>query len=545
MEHANVGNKKWHGAPSSVALACRECKGLITPCIICALPITFVDDTIWVECGYCGAANPMHEHERRLLSLAPPLALTPSMVRRVMVAHIGQRQYTLALLSQFHQFQMDQDIITCSDQNKDVFAQEKLDDTDTVMEVILNTNLNDLPFVEYDGIIAVFNVSIDSNKVNWAQAKDTSGSEPLLKRMRITSENEGLATYNVIRHSESEASSMQMPDQLDAIIKSMHRADCTSREVDINKSSDKYGIGVEDKIKGQKLGLESNEVKVVSENTRCSKCGSSFIETDKFPLTSEGSFMRMETQLLALHSAESLSSDLHSSTSTYPICGSVHVSAIKVANEKICADQHNRICGSHQQFSHFSINVLRLAHSVLASDWKKWLMDGKLHIKEQLIDDVLSCIELFLQKRQVIFHSLAMVWKAMAAQAQSNLDSRAFLEHQLYISAGTLLKDIFIERLQERCNTFKKLLEPFTELLSQINVLLKFCFEQLRSHFKDPYLFPLQLESESKFNGVNCETETALQAVQTAVPLWLLIYHDVAHATVLWQIKSTANKKQF
>ncbi|KAH9327655.1 hypothetical protein KI387_007833, partial [Taxus chinensis] len=349
-----------------------------------------------------------------------------------MAAHIGRRQYTIALLSQFHQFQMAEDITTCSDQNKDGFAQEKLDDTDTSLKVIPNTNLCDLPFVEYDGIIAI---SVESNKFNQFEAKNTSEGEPLLKCMRITSENEGVATHNVRGHSGSEESCMQMLNQLDEI--TMHRSDFTSSKADIYKSSNKQGFGVQDKVEETNLGRKSNEVEVVQEITRCSKCGSSFTEICKYPFTSEGSFMHMEAQLLALHSAESLSSDLRSlsSTSTYPICGSVHVSAIKVASEKACVGQQNSVCGSRQQFSHFSINVLRLAHSALASDWKKWLVDSKLNIKEQLIDEVFICIELFLKKRQAIFHAQAMMWKAMAAQTQSNLDSRAFLEHQLYISA--------------------------------------------------------------------------------------------------------------
>lgn len=108
---------------------------------------------------------------------------------------------------------------------------------------------------------------------------------------------------------------------------------------------------------------------------------------------------------------------------------------------------------------------------------------------------------------------------------------------------GSLLKDIFRERFRERFAAWKKLIQPFAELLDQINVILKFCFTQLGSLFKDPSVScSLQYKSQTTLNGGNGETETVSEAVRAALPLWLLLYHDVAHATILGQDKAPANE---
>lgn len=522
MEYEACKRQKWRRAPSSVALACAECKGLVTPCIICAHPIPFVGDSIWKECGHCGAVNPMCELERRFLGLPPPLALTPSMVRRVMVAHVGRRQYTIALHSQYNQLRGVDEGIRCCNSSKDGLPEEKLEKSETVLKAMADMILCDLPFVDCEGILPL---PVVKGELNQVEAEDTLASEPLLKCMRMTSDNQGLDRHDVDGgHPRSAESILQKFNTLAKLSESTCREDFASRKDDIAGNS--Y------EMKSKDIGRNG-----------CSKCQSPLNKINKDSLVAERSFTHLETQLLALHSAEALSSDLHSSISIYPICSSVDVSAVKGAGPKTCVNQHNSICGTRQQFGRFSIDILRLAHSALASDWEKWLAHSKLNTKGKLINEVLSCTELFLQKRQAIFHAQRLMWMTNSAQAQSNVDSRALLEHQVYISAGSLLKDIFRERFRERFSAWKKLIQPFGELLDQINVILKFCFTQLGSLFKDPSVpCSLQYKSESAFNGANGESEMVSEAVRAALPLWLLLYHDVAHATILGQDKSPANE---
>lgn len=525
MEYGACKRQKWRRAPSSISLACAECKGLVTPCIICAHPIPFVGDSIWKDCSHCGAVNPMCELERHFLGLPPPLALTLSMVRRVMVAHVGRRRYTVALHSQYNQLRRVNEGTGCSNPNRDGLSEEKLEKSETVLKAMADTILCDLPFVDCEGILPLPVVKGELNQVEAVEAEETPEGEPLLKRMRMTSDNQGLDRHDVDGgNSRSAESILQKFNPLAKLSESMCGEDFASRKADISRSS--Y------ELKSKDLGRNG-----------CSKCRSPLTKINKDSLVAEGSLMHIETQLLALHSAEALSSDLHSSTSIYPICSSVDVSAVKGVGPKTCVNQHNSLCGTRQQFGRFSIDILRLAHSALASDWEKWLAHSKLNTKGKLINEVLSCTELFLQKRQAIFHAQRLMSMASAAQAQSNVDSRALLEHQVYISAGSLLKDIFRERFKERFAAWKKLIHPFAELLDQINVILKFCFTQLGILFKDPSVpCSLQYKSQTTLNGANGETETVSEAVRAALPLWLLLYHDVAHATILGQDKSPANE---
>jgi len=142
MEYEACHRQKWRRAPSSVALVCAECKNLVTPCIVCAHAIPFVGDSIWKECGHCGVVNPIRELERCLLGLPSPLALTPSMVRRVTVAHVGRRQYTIALHLLYNQLQrvdqnsvqVDEGIRCCP--NKDELPEEKLEKSETVLKAM-------------------------------------------------------------------------------------------------------------------------------------------------------------------------------------------------------------------------------------------------------------------------------------------------------------------------------------------------------------------------------------------------------------------------
>lgn len=523
MEYEACQRQKWRRAPSSVALVCAECKNLVTPCIVCAHAIPFVGDSIWKECGHCGAVNPMRELERCLLGLPSPLALTPSMVRRVTVAHVGRRQYTIALHLLYNQLrrgdqnsvQVDEGIRCCSP-NKDELPEEKLEKSETDMI------LCDLPFVECEGILPL---PVVKGELNQVEAEDTSEGEPLLKCIRMTSDNQAFDRHDVDGgRSRTAESVLQKFNSLAKLSDSTCREDFASKKADISGNS--Y------EMKSKDLGRNG-----------CSKCQSPLTRVSKDSIVAERSFTHIETQLLALHSAEVLSSDLHSSIAIYPICSSVDISAVKGAGSKTCVNQHIGICGTRQQFGRFSIDILRLAHSALASDWEKWLAHSKLNTKGKLINEVLSCTELFLQKRQAIYHAQRLMWMTSAAQAQSNVDSRALLEHQVYISTGSLLKDIFRERFRERVSAWKKLIQPFAELLDQINVILKFCFTQLGSLCKDPSVScSLQYKSERALNGKNGESETVLEAVRAALPLWLLLYHDVAHAMILEQDESPANE---
>lgn len=414
MDYGACKRQKWRRAPSSISLACAECKGLVTPCIICAHSIPFVGDSIWRKCGHCGAVNPMRELERHFLGVPPPLALTPSMVRRVMVAHVGRRQYTLALHSQYDQLRRVDEGTVCCSPKRDGLSEEKLEKSETVLKAMADMILCDLPFVDYEGILPL---PVVNSELNQVEAEDTSEDEPLLKRMRMTSDNQGLDRHDVDGgHSRSTETILQKFIPLTKLSESTCGEDFASRKVDNSRNS--YEL----KLKN----LDRN---------CCSKCWSPLTKINKDSFVAEGSLMHIETQLLALHSAEALSSDLHSSTSMYPICSSVDVSAVKGVGLKTCVNQHNSLCGTRQQFGRFSIDILRLAHSALASVWEKWLAHSKLITQGKLITEVLSCTELFLQKRQAIFHAQRLMWMASAAQAQSNVDSRALLEHQVYILA--------------------------------------------------------------------------------------------------------------
>lgn len=442
----------------------------------------------------------MREFERCLLGLPSPLALTPSMVRRVTVAHVGRRQYTIALQLLYNQLrrvdqnsvQVDEGIRCCSP-NKDELPEEKLEKSETVLKAMADMILCDLPFVECEGILPL---PVVKGELNQVEAEDTSESEPLLKCMRMTSDNQAFDRHDVdAGRSRTAESVLQKFNSLAKLSDSTYGEDFASKKADISGNS--Y------EMKSKDLGRNG-----------CSKCQSPLTRVSKDSIVAERSFTHIETQLLALHSAEVLSSDLHSSIAIYPICSSVDISAVKGAGSKTCVNQHIGICGTRQQFGRFSIDILRLAHSALASDWEKWLAHSKLNTKGKLINEVLSCTELFLQKRQAIYHA-----------------------------QGSLLKDIFRERFRERISAWKKLIQPFAELLDQINVILKFCFTQLGSLCKDPSVScSLQYKSERALNGKNGESETVLEAVRAALPLWLLLYHDVAHATILGQDESPANE---
>lgn len=268
----------------------------------------------------------------------------------------------------------------------------------------------------------------------------------------------------------------------------------------------------------------------------CHDCG---CESQDFcseqSLFNEAGLMHCEEELRALHCAEALYTDLN--CSSYPICNSVVPSNFNTVETETCNGKRTNSCAS-RSFGSLSFGILRLVSSLLAPDFEAWLADKVAGNGErrQHVEDILASTEQFLQNRATLLQLQRSTFKAQAAQKQAGEDYKAILQSRSSKPVeGCLLKQFFADRVQERTQKFMSVAQPFLALLNQINLLLEFCYAEACTASVCQFpAFLCTATPEQAMKAVDkVERDKFSEVVQTAVSSWLLVYHDVAHATGL------------
>lgn len=241
---------------------------------------------------------------------------------------------------------------------------------------------------------------------------------------------------------------------------------------------------------------------------------------------------RCQEQLLALHCAEALSADLK--CTAYPICNTVTKSSLSIGQTKTCNAKIGSGCPSGT-VGGFSIGMLHLVNSQLVPDFEIWLANKGAECQEKFqFEDISKTVEDFFLKRDQLLELQRSMLKAVAAQKQASKDGKAVMPRQSLHSTVCMLEQIFADRVQERKDKFTRAAEPFLALLNQINLFLEFFFTRAlgASFFQySTSLCTATSEPSLKTGDMLPDCSYSVEDVQMAVASWLLLYHDVAHAT--------------
>ncbi|KAI5077198.1 hypothetical protein GOP47_0007022 [Adiantum capillus-veneris] len=248
-----------------------------------------------------------------------------------------------------------------------------------------------------------------------------------------------------------------------------------------------------------------------------------------------------QEQLVALHCAEALSTDLNSLA--YPLCNTVIKSSLSIQETKTCNSRFSRDC-SLGLGKGLSIDMLRVVSSIFSKDYEIWLEENKATSLENCkLEDVLQSVEAFGGKQNLLIDLQRSVLRAVAAQKQIATDSK---DDPSLLSTAHMLELFFSDRSKERMETFTRAAESFQGLLKQINLFLEFLYTCSHAAASKLHSFPLCTNHDRVLEFRDPFVEK--RQLQTAVSYWLLVYHDVAHAvhvsregtfvtTVIWRRK--------
>lgn len=264
----------------------------------------------------------------------------------------------------------------------------------------------------------------------------------------------------------------------------------------------------------------SEEVAIHREERLCSECGQSGGSSKwlKDVKSCEADLMRCCSQILELHCPHTLRADLHGRP-IYPLC-----------SPTLRYPEGNKECQTH--VTQLSIEMLRTAHSTLSSSSQESTSE-EVRSPLQGLEHTLLEAEKFIKMKDDVAHIRGLVHSVEDAIAQTSRDVKAFAARGAFPLASRIIPRLLNARRNERVDSLKKDSEKLPSLLLEINALLSTCFHcitkvvELASPpgVKDSNL-PSMYHNLTK---VKMDKNPAVEAVQIAVPLWLHLYHDVAH----------------
>ncbi|MCO5604030.1 hypothetical protein L7F22_058187 [Adiantum nelumboides] len=236
--------------------------------------------------------------------------------------------------------------------------------------------------------------------------------------------------------------------------------------------------------------VEANQQSAVS-CTNCSRRCSCLFKLGED--VNNEAWRRCQEQLVALHCAEALSSDLNGSA--YPLCNAVMNSSLSLQETKTCNLRSSPDC-SLGLGKGLSIDLLGV------------------------VEDILQGVEAFGGKQKHLIDLQRSVLRAVAAQKQIATDGKV-----------CTLEQFFSDRSKERMEKFARAAEPHQGLLKQINSFLEYLYTCSHVAASKLHSFSLCTKADSVLECNDPCVEK--RQLQTAVSYWLLLYHDVAHAVHL------------
>ncbi|MCO5575020.1 hypothetical protein L7F22_028817 [Adiantum nelumboides] len=269
--------------------------------------------------------------------------------------------------------------------------------------------------------------------------------------------------------------------------------------------------------------VEANQQSAVS-CTNCSRRCSCLIKLGED--VNNEAWRRSQEQLVALHCAEALSSDLNGSA--YPLCNAVMNSSLSLHETKTCNLRSSPDC-SLGLGKGLSIDLLRVVSSIFMKDYEIWLTTKEVRFVEKCtVEDMLQGVEAFGGKQKHLIDLQRSVLRAVAAQKQIATDGK--VDHSLFSTVCTL-EQFFSDRSKERLEKFARAAEPHQGLLKQINSFLEYLYTCSHVAASRLHSFSLCTKADSVLECNDPCVEK--RQLQTAVSYWLLLYHDVAHAVHL------------
>lgn len=263
----------------------------------------------------------------------------------------------------------------------------------------------------------------------------------------------------------------------------------------------------------------SEEVAIHRGERLCSECGQSggLSKWLKDVTSYEADLMRCCSQILELHCPHTLRADLHGRP-IYPLCSPT----LRYPEGKGCQTHVTQL----------SIEMLRTAHSMLISSSQESTSE-EVRSPLQGLEHTLLEAEKFIKMKDNVANVQGLIDRVDDAIAQATRDVKAFTARGAFPLASRIIPRLLNARKHEEVHLLKKDSGQLPSLLLEINALLSTCFQCITKvvDLASPS-GGMDSNLPSMYHNlatVKMDKNPAVEAVQIAVPLWLHLYHDVAH----------------
>lgn len=276
----------------------------------------------------------------------------------------------------------------------------------------------------------------------------------------------------------------------------------------------------------------SEEVPTRRQGRVCSECGQASGGSGRSSSNGdEAELMRCCNQILELHCPHTLKADMVT-LCAYPLCCPVPRFPLPPGNPT----SSSKVCRSY--VTQFTVDALRAAHSTLTSSTQESTSE-EVASPLRGVEQALAMAERFIEIKDRMGHVQGLVQQVDAASAQASRDFKAYGDHGAFSLASQLIPRLLRREKQQSLDRVKNDVQAMTAFLQDINKLLTTCFQYVGKILEAP-LCSVGDNVRADLNAMNLnvfmldvDTKPGLEAVRTAVPLWLRLYHDVAHASGL------------
>jgi len=260
----------------------------------------------------------------------------------------------------------------------------------------------------------------------------------------------------------------------------------------------------------------------------CDECGQSGeISGTSWQQVDEAGLVQCCSQLLELHCPHSFNADSNNNT-TYPLCVASHRSVPEANTQK-------SVYGDCQRYAtQFTIDLLQAAHSAISTLYQashesqnSQESPGDAYWSDaRVVQQALTAAKHFLLNHERVASLQSLVMQTEAASSWAEKDFKAFSHQGVFPLANAIVVGLLQERKQLKLQTVEEDVDEMAMLLLQINTVLRFCFQRVMEDLQTAQI-------SIHLNQGTERVKVVSEAVRTAVPLWLRLYHDIAHCTGL------------
>lgn len=267
----------------------------------------------------------------------------------------------------------------------------------------------------------------------------------------------------------------------------------------------------------------TEEVPVHLHGRVCSECGEASEGSERLSRNvDEAEFMRCCTQILELYCPHTLKADMRTPNS-YPLCCPLPRYPLPAGSTS-----SSRVCRSY--VTQFTVDTLRAAHTTLTSTTQESTSEGVASVEQAL-----SMAEQFLESKSRMKHKQGLIQEVEAASVQASRDFKAYGDlGASYALASRLIPRLLTGEKQHMEKKAKNDVQLMGTFLKDINKLLTSCFQYVGKVVEASLLSVDDNHATSNaLFALDSDNKPGLEAVRIAVPLWLRMYHDVAHSSGL------------